>query len=128
MNEKIIKAIDKRVPVQWRNQFIEAPERFIGPNYKAVINFWVFHDSLSSEQYSEVNARWARNNIRRKRKFERFLRGEVTNFYVDIDSPSGPTAFKYRYYSEELCSNILTLMVDAPFEDEIDLLKIYEGL
>lgn len=128
MNEKIIKAIEKRVPEQWRKQFIENPERFIGPNYKAVINFWVFHDNLSVYQYSEVNRRWAKNDTRKKLKYSGHLRHLACDFYRSINSPCETKLFGYRYYSEELCSNILTLMTGFPTDDEIDILKIYENL
>lgn len=33
------------------------PEDFLGPNYKAVLNFWMFLDSLSVEQWKEVEKR-----------------------------------------------------------------------
>lgn len=33
------------------------PEDFLGPNYEAVLNFWMFLDSLSVEQWKEVEKR-----------------------------------------------------------------------
>lgn len=33
------------------------PEDFLGPNYQTVLNFWTFLDSLSEEQWKEVEKR-----------------------------------------------------------------------
>jgi hypothetical protein len=39
---------------------LENPEEFLGPNFEAVLNFWLFLDELSEEQWRVVNERhWA---------------------------------------------------------------------
>ena len=37
---------------------LQHPENFLGPNYFAVINFWMFLDTLSKEQLKTVNGRY----------------------------------------------------------------------
>jgi hypothetical protein len=39
------------------DEVLSHPEDFLGPNYKAVLNFWMFLDSLSVEQWKEVERR-----------------------------------------------------------------------
>jgi hypothetical protein len=45
--------------------FISGPEVELGPNYETVLNFWLFLDSLTSEQEETIIAKYAefdRNN------------------------------------------------------------------
>ena len=39
---------------------LENPEEFLGPNFEAVLNFWLILDGLSEEQWRVINERyWA---------------------------------------------------------------------
>ena len=37
---------------------LTAPEDFLGPNYKTVLNFWTFMDSLTEDNWKEVARRY----------------------------------------------------------------------
>ena len=35
------------------------PQDFLGPNYETVINFWLYMDNLTKDQWKEVARRWS---------------------------------------------------------------------
>ena len=37
---------------------LECPERFLGPNWKDVLNFWIYLDTLSREDFDIVGKRY----------------------------------------------------------------------
>ena len=37
---------------------LECPERFLGPNWKDVLNFWIYLDTLSDEEHEIVTNRY----------------------------------------------------------------------
>lgn len=124
MNQKIIDAINRRIYWHYQKAFINEPSTFLGNNFETVLNFWVFHDSLSREQFDEVNRRWAR----KKFIFNDCLRTSAKKHYREIGSALSDNYPGFRLYSEELASNILMLMEEPPGENEIAALKIYENL
>jgi hypothetical protein len=47
---------------------LEHPENYLGPNYKEVLNYWFYRDSLSSEQWDVYRNRfWSLNSETRKK-------------------------------------------------------------
>ncbi len=40
-----------------KQDVLENPEKYLGPNYKEVLNFWFYWDSLSYEQNSVISQR-----------------------------------------------------------------------
>ena len=77
------------------------PEDFLGPNYRTVLNFWTFLDSLSEEQWKEVQKRegymevhivedaseTAIDSVRKM--FPDFLTGKNSHFDLFYDSVIG---------------------------------------
>jgi hypothetical protein len=43
---------------------LEYPERFLGPNWKNVLNFWIYLDTLNDEESELINKRyWASEDL-----------------------------------------------------------------
>ena len=40
------------------SRVLESPEEFLGPNYKAVLNFWLSIDDLSKDQWRTIKSRY----------------------------------------------------------------------
>jgi len=49
MNSPIARCISYKFGIE-QQDVLEHPEKYLGPNYKELFNFWVYWDSLSSEQ------------------------------------------------------------------------------
>jgi hypothetical protein len=47
----------KYAEIMGNENILTQPEDFLGPNYQTVLNFWTFLDSLSEEQWKEVEKR-----------------------------------------------------------------------
>lgn len=45
------------------NGALEDPEKFLGPNYETVLNFWSWNDTLSLEQMEESERRFESLNL-----------------------------------------------------------------
>ena len=59
---------------------LKYPESYLGPNYKEVLNFWVYWESLSPEQWEVYWDRYHRldhHSHTEKRKFAKKLAAEV---------------------------------------------------
>jgi hypothetical protein len=41
------------------------PERYLGPNYKTVLNFWSFMDTLNEDQWYKVYSIWLHDGGRK---------------------------------------------------------------
>lgn len=119
MTDKIRDAISKRLCDQSTDEFIQDPEKYIGPNWKAVINFWVFHDNLTEEQYKEVNRRYVDG------KFYIFSTDKIRTYCDRFIS----TKLSFRFNSEEYATREI-IAFDELLNDgeEIKFLKIYEDL
>jgi hypothetical protein len=42
----------------WDQPVLEYPERFLGPNWKNVLNFWIYLDTLSAEDTDIIHMRY----------------------------------------------------------------------
>ena len=83
------------------DDILSRPEDFLGPNYQTVLNFWMFLDSLSEEQWKEVMKRdvdmevymvedaseTATDSVRKM--FPDFFNGENTHFTLFYNSNIG---------------------------------------
>jgi hypothetical protein len=69
-------------------QTIERPEVFLGPNWKDVLNFWLYFDTLSPEQLNRANELfWNLNEWDRIAASELAWRATcaTTGFYYNVD-------------------------------------------
>ncbi len=60
---KISKAHQKLSKLLNNPRVLEHPEEFLGPNWKAVLNFWLFLDTLISEQWEIIENRYQELNL-----------------------------------------------------------------
>lgn len=119
MTNKIRDAISKRLREISAAQFIQDPEKYIGPNWETVINFWVFHDNLSRKQYEEVNRRYSEQG------YSSFSSSKI----ITYSEPFISTQLSFRYCSEGYATREI-IAFDELLNDgeEIKFLKIYEDL
>lgn len=69
----------------WNNlDVFDIPEKYLGPNYASVLNFWWYLDSLTAEQLLELEDKymleWARNNRRYHTLFS-YAEANLGNLY-----------------------------------------------
>jgi hypothetical protein len=55
---KISKTHQRFVDILGTQRALEYPEEFLGPNWKDVLNFWLYLDTLSLEQFEIVDSRY----------------------------------------------------------------------
>jgi hypothetical protein len=89
----IVSKIHKRFSESLNNpRVLENPEEFLGPNFEAVLNFWLILDELSEEQIKVV-----------KERYEAFLIKNPSECSEAIalayDASEGVVGDDYAYYA-----------------------------
>ena len=71
---------------------LENPEEFLGPNFEAVLNFWLILDDLSEEQWRDVKERYRAFHNDNHSEWDR-----ITD--LAIDASEGVVGEDYAYNS-----------------------------
>jgi hypothetical protein len=82
---------------------LEYPERFLGPNWKDVLNFWLYLDTLSREELKIVHNRYCALGWAESLKNLTLNAAKVTIGYEYEDAAwLAPTSFASAYATLEL--------------------------
>jgi hypothetical protein len=57
----IISKIHQDLATSTSSTILECPEGFLGPNWKNVLNFWIYLDTLNSDQLKTVGCRYIKS-------------------------------------------------------------------
>jgi len=118
-------AIKKRFRGRSSKFFMENPESYLGPNYAAVINFWVFHDSLTYSQYRKVSSRWVKIT-----NTHTAVTLECNTYLNEIKSPIVGKSLYWSYNSEQETTEEIILMHKLLENGnyEMPFVKLYDNL
>jgi hypothetical protein len=87
----------------YQQRALSHPDEFLGPNWKEVINFWLYLDNLSDEQFNLVERPYlnldtaVRQIIReRARCAARYVISESISYHVYMSAPTCASGFASR--------------------------------
>ena len=66
---------------------LDHPEEFLGPNWKAVLNFWIYLDTLTEEQLKVIRKRyWDMSTVKRDVAYDvaKEAAKKTTSYWLDV--------------------------------------------
>ena len=75
-----------------KQDVLDHPENYLGPNYREVLNCWFYWDSLSDEQWEVFDKRWGELSLETREK----SRKTATELAAEVIDPRFVHYFDYE--------------------------------